>query len=98
MRVNQWLVVNNRGSCKIYKKKPSVDNNEVALNLQIQIPDEVFKRPQIVAEITIPNEAVTSTEITADVAENLQNVLHQTLGLNFSIKVIDNENTGKSGV
>ena len=44
MKTEAWLTINNRGSLKITKGKPSLNWNEVSLKLCLELPDSVFKQ------------------------------------------------------
>jgi len=56
MKVNAWLTINNRGSTRLTKSKPNLDWNEVTMYLNVELPDSLFKRPQIQANIKIDGE------------------------------------------
>ncbi|MBV2138546.1 MAG: hypothetical protein KUF79_17200 [Candidatus Thiodiazotropha sp. (ex Ctena orbiculata)] len=91
MKVKKWLTVNNRGGCRLTKGKPSLDWNEVAIFLEIELPDALFDKPRLEAKITIPDEAAVSGVIDSAVAENVQEAIEQATGLTFSVAVVDPE-------
>ena len=73
MKIQNWMTINNRGSARLTKQKPRVDWNEVTMLLSIEIPDSVFKRPQLQANIKIDGEL--NYEFDYEITEKLENVL-----------------------
>lgn len=87
MKFKKWLTINSRGGCRITKGKPGLDWDEVAIQLEIELPDALFKKPRLEAKITVPDEAAASETIRAVVAENVQEAIEQATGLTFSVAV-----------
>lgn len=56
MKTDFWLRLSANGSVKTSKTKPSVAWNEVLMQLKIEVPDSVFKRPVLTANIKIDGE------------------------------------------
>ena len=56
MKVKGWLTINNRGTMKVTKNKPGLDWNEISMMLNIELTDNLFKRPAIQANIKIDGE------------------------------------------
>jgi hypothetical protein len=88
MKVKKWLTVNNKGACRVTKAKPGLDWNEVAIFLEIELPDALFNKPRLEAKITVPDEAAVSDVIESVVAENVQEAIEQATGLTFSVAVV----------
>lgn len=53
MKVNNWLVIGKNGIRRIRRVKPSLDWDEIAVRLCLEIPDELFSRPTIDATLEI---------------------------------------------
>lgn len=87
MKAVFYLTVNNRGSVRVTKTQPSLDWNEVSILLNLNIPDQVFRKPILQADITIPEEVVANSPINADVANNVALAIEQATGLKFAITV-----------
>jgi len=71
-KVSGYLVVSKKQkqwgvSCRFTSKKPSLGPNEIAVNLEMEIPDDLFIRPQLKFSIKILKEASLQREITAEV-------------------------------
>ena len=56
MRIKNWLTINNKGTARLTKNKPGLEWNEVTLQLNVEIPDSLFVRPQLSANIKIEGE------------------------------------------
>lgn len=56
MELSNWLVINNKRQAKIYKNKPNLNYNEVAIKLNVNVPDSLFKKPLIEANIKLNGE------------------------------------------
>lgn len=79
MKISSWITINNRGSCKLTKGKPRLDHNEVCMKLNIEIPNSVFQRPLLQANIKIDGELnyefdYNEQKKIEDVIETLPNV------------------------
>jgi len=91
MKVPFYLTVSKGGSVRVTKQCPGLRWDEITVQVTLELPDAVFQRPSLQAEITIPKEAIVSTPIKADVKDNIQNVIKQVTGLDFSITVQEHD-------
>jgi hypothetical protein len=87
MKINKWLTISNKGQARITASKPRLSQNEIAMNLNIEIPDALFQRPRLIASITVPDEAAVTDVIQSIVFDNVQEVIEQATGLEFAISV-----------
>lgn len=87
MKIKKWLTINPKGSCRITKGKPGLDWNEVAILLEIDLPDALFRKPRLEAKIIIPDEAAVAGTIKAVVADDVREAIEQATGLIFSVAV-----------
>jgi len=76
-------------SVRVAKNVPRLDANEIALKLRLDLPDELFKRPQLEASITVPRNAVTTAVVSAEVGDNIREVVRQQLGIDLTINVVE---------
>ena len=88
MKINAYLVItvnksryynSSSASLRVTKGEPTLAGNEVAVKLNVNVPDEVFKRPVPVLSLDIPKEIVMNpdaeivAELTAGtIAESLR--------------------------
>ena len=92
MILTNWLVVNKNGVKSVRKQKPSLDWDEVAVKLNIEVPKELFERPTLEATLVvneIPNNAYHP-----DVILDTVDLIEQQTGakINFTVStVIENE-------
>lgn len=88
MRIKKYLVINSKGSAKISNRgKPTVKGDEVMMEINFVIPDAIFSKPSLTAEIEIPADAVSRPVIAADVADNIKRSLAQISGYDVKIKI-----------
>ena len=92
MNIKKWLTVNSKGAARITQGKPNeVSWDEVSILLDINLPDELFRRPRLEAKINIPEDAATPDVLNSEVVENVREAIEQSTGLQFSINVIKEE-------
>ncbi len=63
--------------------------DEVAIQIELVLPNSVFKRPQIQAQITIPESAVSPAQIDAATSQNVKDAIIQATGLDVKLTVIN---------
>ena len=61
------------------------------LLLEINLPDELFRKPRLEAKIDIPKETAGPDVLNSEVVENVQEAIKKATGLTFSINVIKSE-------
>lgn len=87
MKITCWLAVTENGGVKSRKNKPDVRANEIPIRLDLDIPDELFQRPVLQANVKVPKESYMQQPITAEVADNIEDIIRQKTGLEFSVTV-----------
>ena len=88
MKTRHWITVRRNGSARLTKRKPEIDADEVSIQLALSLPDELFTKPQLQAEITVPTEVVRKEVIDASITDNVQEAIHQATGLSFAVSVV----------
>ena len=92
MKVNFWLTINSSGSVRTTKGQPTnLSWNEVSVQMNLQLPDALFTKPKLVADIVIPDEAAISDTLNAEVVDNVKKAIAQTTGLDFRISIVEPE-------
>jgi hypothetical protein len=77
-------------SSRMTKGNPNtLDFDEIAVKVAIEIPDQLFERPDFQAQITVPKEAVNQPIINTAVIENIQNIIQQNIGIEVRLEAID---------
>lgn len=74
---------------RLTNKLPALTSGEVPIKLNVSVPDALFKRPQLQAQITIPESAVTAPVVSAEVLDNVKEVLSQTTGLDVQVSLVE---------
>lgn len=71
-------------SASIHYRAPQLRPGEIVVNLDIDVPESLFRKPSLTAKITIP-EAQHPSVITASVKADVAQALSDRLGLEVSI-------------
>lgn len=66
MTINAFLVISDGGALRVVKSRPYLNNNEIAVALNIDVPDAFFERMIPVVQVDLPEEAVAQPD--ADVS------------------------------
>lgn len=90
MIIYKYLTINSRGVVKVTEKEPrSLSSNEVSVVLSIRLPDGLFKRPRIKAEVEISNDVVLPNVLSAQVLIDAKEAIKAATGLDFDLKVVE---------
>ncbi len=88
MRIARYLSIAPDGITKLSAGPPRLGPASIALLLNIEIPDALFRKPSLQATITVPKEAGSPAEITAQVIANMADAVKQATGLTLAISVV----------
>lgn len=86
MRVSNWLIIDRRGIKGTRKTKPALDWDEIAVKLNLEIPDQLFQRPAIEASVKVselPNNAY-QPELIIDSIKEIENQTGAKINLTVS--------------
>lgn len=85
MKVSNWLVIDKNGVKATRKTKPALDWDEVAVKINLEIPDEIFKRPTIEATLKVTDVPNTAFE-PALIIDSVKDIEQQTgAKINFTV-------------
>jgi hypothetical protein len=74
-----YIVVQPKGyydlTARYASRTPALSKDEIAIKLNISVPDALFTRPQLQASLTIPENAVTPPVLDATVLDNVREVI-----------------------
>lgn len=94
LKAEAWLVITATkkhywriSSFHVTRKKPLTGANEVAIRLDIELPETLFEVPQLSAAIKVPESATSRPVISADVQDNIAAALRKQLGMKVTISV-----------
>lgn len=77
----------NLGAIRAVKSYQSLNLNEVAVQINLQLPDQLFRKPALVADLVIPEDAVQQPTITAEVTENIADAIRTATGIEVKLSV-----------
>lgn len=91
MKVSNWLVIDKNGIKATRKTKPGLDWDEIAVKINLEVPDELFRRPTIEATVRVqdvPNNAYQPELIIDSVKE-----IEQQTGakINFTVSHVNED-------
>lgn len=91
MKVQGYLVVNSKGSMRVMKTKPGLGWNEISIAINLELPDALFKKPSLHAEIKIPDSAASPSEVTAEITDNIKAAIEQAAGMEVRLTIVEPE-------
>jgi len=89
MKIIQWLAINKNGITKVRKTKPDLDWNEIAVQLKLEIPDDIFKRPIIDAKLEVKD--VPNNAYDTEIIVNTKELIEQQTGAKINFTVVREE-------
>lgn len=88
-----YLVLKRKGysglTGRMTARPPSLAGNEIALSLNVEVPAALFARPALSASVTVPEGASIAETITAEVADNVAEIIRRKTGLTVRISAED---------
>lgn len=66
MNINAYLIISRGGSLRVVKNRPYLNNDEIAVALNVNIPKVFFERLIPTVDINLPEEAII--DVNADIA------------------------------
>lgn len=73
------------------KGSPALASDEVAVKVTLELPDALFERSALEAKIVVPKEAVSQPVITADVVDNVQDIIKKNTGFDVKLEIVEKE-------
>lgn len=74
MNLNCHLIVDRHGKVRVTKNQPSLDPDEIAIGVTLDIPNRLFQRPILSAEIAVTEDMLASPTYEAIVNMNAETV------------------------
>lgn len=81
-----WLVVSQGGrwgklNVRLALKSPSLKPGEVPIKMSVELPEALFKTPQLTAKVVVPDTVPTETFV--NIEDNLAKLANEHLGVNI---------------
>jgi hypothetical protein len=89
MKVSQWLAISKNGITRVRKTKPFLEWDEIAIKLDLVIPDDLFRRPIIDATLTVKD--VPNNKYEPEIVINTKELIEQQTGAKINFTVVQPE-------
>ncbi len=86
MKFVNWLIINKNGIKGVRKTKPDLAYNEIACKIQLDVPKELFERPQIEAILKIDN--IPNNACNPEIIVNTKDLIEQQTGAKIDFKIL----------
>lgn len=91
MKIINWLIINKNGIKATRRSKPNLAYDEIAVKIYLDIPKELFERPQIEANLKIEN--IPNIACNPDLIINTKELIEQQTGAKINFRVLNTEET-----
>lgn len=78
--LNLPRIVKGKGS-----QQPPLKKGEVCIRCELRLPESLFRKPTLSAAISIPEAAAGQQQISAEVVNNIQELVANQLGIQLTI-------------
>lgn len=95
MKETAYLIIGKTGIRGVRKTRPGLKWDEVAMKVDLNIPDALFQRPHIEAKITVDPEKIQPNQINPELILNTKDLIEQQTGAKIDFKVVSYENEEK---
>ena len=95
MKETAYLIIGRTGIRGVRKTRPGLKWDEVAMKINLDIPDVLFQRPHIEAKIIVDPEKIQPNQINPDLILNTKDLIEQQTGAKIDFKVIPMEQEEK---
>ncbi|MEO6522223.1 MAG: hypothetical protein ABIN91_11135 [Mucilaginibacter sp.] len=92
MKTKFYLKVNSNGSVNTTKSRPDLRFDEVAILVNVELPDLLFQKPQITATIAVSDENITPFTIDAITVDNVKDAIETATGIQVKLSIEQPEN------
>lgn len=90
MKSNAYLIIGKTGIRGVRRSKPPLKWDEIAIRVLLDIPDQLFTRPQIEATISVSPE-VAPEQIDPQIIINTKELIEQSTGCKIEFRVVKEE-------
>jgi len=95
MKTTGYLNVNSRGTARFTKNRVGLDWNEIAIKVNIDIPDEFFERPVLEAKIEVDKELIPKPQ-PFDLILKSKDLIEESTGAKINFSVVPYEEDNKN--
>lgn len=88
-----WMAISRKGSVTVRKSRPNLNWDEIAMRVYLEIPDELFRRPHIEAELRVKD--IPNVAFKPELIINTKELIEQQTGAKIDFRVILDDTTEK---
>lgn len=88
MNEDVYLIVGPNGLKGTRKTRPSLKWNEISIKVNLNIPNAMFKRPHVEANIVVKEEALSPIEIKPEILINTKELIEQQSGMKVDFNIL----------
>ena len=77
-------------------KQPHLGPNEISIKCKIEIPEQIFKRPQLQSNLVISEDQVSPHVIDVETINNIEDAIRKESGINISLTLEPTTEEGKA--
>jgi len=89
MNVTFYLIISSEGKVEVRKNVPSLAWNQVSVSMNMELPDELFTKPLIHADIVVPSDSINPHVITPKIKSNFKKAIEQSSGLEVRLTMVE---------
>jgi hypothetical protein len=79
-----------RPSVRTTKTKPDCMSDEIAVAITLELPESLFRRPNLQARISVP-ESLAPVVITPEIQQNIARVVQDQLGITLHLRAPEDD-------
>lgn len=83
-----YLIVNEDGKIRSTRYPPSLGVDEVAIKIELTLPQALFTRPRFEARVKVSEDAVRTQPITPEVLIQTKELIEQQTGLKIDLRAV----------
>lgn len=85
MKTKFYLNIKENGSIRATKTKVSLDYNEISIEMSLELPNTLFRKPIITGNIKVTEDMVSPNTLEAVVAEEIKNAIESVEGVKIEL-------------
>lgn len=91
MKASNWLIIDRNGIKATRKTKPALEWDEIAVKINLEVPNELFNRPTIEATVKVTDVPNTAYEPEL-IIDDIKNIEQRTgAKINLTVSHVDEE-------
>lgn len=88
-----YLIVGRNGSTRTTKKQPDLRWDEISIKMNLEIPEAIFERPILTADIKVEDSDIAPREISPDIKNNIEEAIQEHIGIEVKLNIVNDNPT-----